>query len=431
MALPDSYTYESLDAMKQRKVQLTLQRAELVKQLEEVKSRKPESNEESRADMEARQLRAGAEAMMPYDANTAYSWLEKADALDQRKAEKAQSQYEKSAMFIPGTKEWVNWMTGMLKQKTYEAGLYTGQARSNLLDESNNIKTSLSKYPLGRSALGIPEPGTTATPTTGVAQPTSGPKVKTAEEWRRDILAVSKNTPNWKAVLNKYRTDIATALTNKEIGDKEASTLVDQIGEQEKSIAKDISAPAFAEAGKKAEAKKWVSEFLGTMKLDDLIKQARAAHSALNSIISEVKAGHYANANLKPFKDVMGAMSAGEYGIASDSPTANMVQKIPFVGEGIAGWIATDKFNDEKTAYERTNAAIDSYNQLIGAFVEGNMIPAKYLNSYRIAALNDNAKAAGLRTALGSTINHIKAPGSAAGGTYTTVGGFTVTKRKP
>ena len=34
------------------------------------------------------------------------------------------------------------------------------------------------------------------------------------------------------------------------------------------------------------------------MRLDDLIKNARAARATLNSIISEVKAGHYANANL-------------------------------------------------------------------------------------------------------------------------------------
>jgi hypothetical protein len=177
-------------------------------------------------------------------------------------------------------------------------------------------------------------------------------------------------------------------------------------------------------AGKAAkntgEAKAWVKTFLETMRLNPLIDKARAARSELNNIISEVKAGNYASANLKPFKDVMGAMSAGEYGIATDSPAAAMAGSIPFVGEGIATWLASDKFNSEEQAYERTNAAIQSYNQLIGAYVAENLIPPENSNPERIAALNDSPIVAGLRTALGTKLSGISKGGTVTDATPST-----------
>lgn len=366
----------------------------------------PEATAEDKENIQAQQFRAGAEAMMEYDPATAQSWLLRADEIEARKQDRAQKLESKNAIFTPGTKEWVNWMTGMLKQKTFEAGLYTGQARSDLLNESANIKKSLAKYPLGRSALGIAEP-TEPTGPTGQPEPITQSVVKSAAMWLSDINAVNKSTPNWESVLATYKTDIATAKTNKEIGDAEATDLNDKIDKKIGEIRMEVKAPAIAAAKKKAEAKQWLEEFLTTMRLDDLIKNVRAARATLNSIISEVKAGHYANANLKPFKETMGNMSGDEYGIATDSPAADMVGSIPLVGEGIATWIASDKFNDEESAYDRTNAAIDSFNQLIDLYIGENLIPAYNSTPERIAALNDSPIVVGLRNALGSKISKI------------------------
>lgn len=395
---------------------LKAKREKVQKELDELKIKRqnfdllsvnvPEQTDEDKENIQAGQFRAGAEAMMEYDPATAQSWLLRADEIEARKQARAQQLEAKNAIFTPGTKEWVNWMAGMLKQKTYEAGLYTGQARTDLLSEADNIKKSMSAYPLGQSALGListdNEPSYLQT----------GSKVKTANDWRVDISSVTKDTPNWKAVLEQYRTDIATEKTNKNLGDAEATDLNNKIDEQEKAIQFKIQAPAFASAREKVEAKKWVNDFLATMRLNELITQVRSARSALNSIISEVKAGHYANANLKPFKETMGAMSAGEYGIATDSPAAAMVSRIPLVGDGIATWIASDKFNDENTAYARTNEAINSFNQLISAYIADNMIPKSNSTPARIAAFKDSPIVAGLRNALGSKINNISKTGS-------------------
>lgn len=399
---------------------LKAKRELLQKELDELKIKRqnfdllsvnvPEQTDEDKENIQAQQFRAGAEAMMEYDPNTAQQWLLRADEIEARKQARTQQLEQKNAIFTPGTKEWVNWMAGMLKQKTYEAGLYTGQARTDLLSEANNIKKSMSAYPLGKSALGL-----ISTDNAPSYSPT-GSKVKTANDWRVDISSVNSDTPNWKAVLEQYRTDIATEKTNKNLGDAEATDLNNKIDEQEKTIQFKIQAPAFASAREKAEAKKWVNDFLATMRLNELITQARRARSALNSIISEVKAGHYANANLKPFKETMGVMSAGEYGIATDSPAAAMVSRIPLVGEGIATWIASDKFNDESTAYARTNEAINSFNQLISAYIADNMIPKSNSTPARVDAFKDSPIVAGLRNALGSKINNISKTGSGGAG---------------
>lgn len=433
--------YKQFDQSSNLKDQLKLlesDRVRVQKELDELKIKRqnfdllsvnvPEQTDEDKENIQAGQFRAGAEAMMEYDPATAQSWLLRADEIEARKQYRAQQLEQKNAIFTPGTKEWVNWMAGMLKQKTYEAGLYTGQARTDLLKEADNIKKSMGNYPLGQSALGIITTTDNA-PVYSPPQKTGGDKIKTANDWRVDILSVTKDTPNWKSVLEQYRTDIATAKTNKNIGEAEAVDLNSKIDDQLKSIQYKIQAPALSLAKDKAEAKSWVKTFLETMRLNELITQARAARSALNSIISEVKSGHYANANLKPFKETMGAMSAGEYGIATDSPAAAMAATIPIVGEGIATWMASDKFNDEATAYERTNAAIDSFNQLIDTYIGKNLIPASNSTPERINALNDSPIVAGLRNALGSKINKLsKGDNKSANGGVIVPSGIAVKK---
>lgn len=403
-------------------LRLKAKRAGIQKELDELKIKRqsfdlldvnvPDKTEEDNDNIQAQQFRAGAEAMMEYDPATAQGWLLRADDIDAKKQNRLDKLAAKDSQFTPGTKEWVNWMTSMLKQKTYEAGLYTGQAREDLLAESANIKRSLSEYPMGRSALGIPEPIDPGAPIQQNPPPGNGnaPKVKTSAEWESDINAVDKNTPNWQGVLSTYKTTIANALDTKELGSNEANALQDKITKRINEINMAIKAPAIASAKEKADAKTWVSTFLASMRLNDLVEKARAARSALNSIVSEVKAGHYANANLKPFKETMGAMSAGEYGIATDSPAAAMAAAIPLVGEGIATWIASDKFNDEKTAIERTNAAIKAFNELITVYTAANILPKSNSTPARVAALNDSPVMASLRVSLGSPIKSITKP---------------------
>ena len=402
-------------------LRLKAKRAGIQKELDDLKVKRqnfdilsvnvPEKTEDDNDDIQAQQFRAGAEALMEYDPGTAQGWLLRADDIDEKKQNRLDKLASKDSQFTPGTKEWVNWMTSMLKQKTYEAGLYTGQAREDLLAESANIKRSLSAYPMGRSALGIAEPIEPGAPVQQTPPPGNGngnaDKVKTSAEWEADINKVDKNTPNWQGVLSTYKTTIANALDTKELGSNEANALQDKITKRINDINTAIKAPAIATAKEKAEAKAWVSTFLTSMRLNDLVEKARAARSALNSIVSEVRSGHYANANLKPFKETMGAMSAGEYGIATDSPAAAMAAAIPLVGEGIATWIASDKFNDEKTAIERTNAAIKAFNELITVYTAANMLPKGNSTPARVAALSDSPVMASMRVSLGSPIKTI------------------------
>lgn len=398
-------------------LRLKAKREQVQKELDDLKVKRqnfdilqvdvPDLTDEDKENIQAGQFRSGAEAMMEYDPATAQSWLLRADDIDVKRQTRLDRQAAKDSQFTPGTKEWVNWMTSMLKQKIYEAGLYTGQAREDLLAESANIKKSLSEYPMGRSVLGISEPIAQGAPTQVVPPTGATPKVKTSAEWEADINKVDKNTPNWQGVLSSYKTTIANALDTKELGSNEANTLQDKITKRMSDINMAIKAPGIATAREKAEAKQWVNTFLTSMRLNDLVEKARAARAALNSIVSEVRNGHYANANLKPFKETMGAMSAGEYGIATDSPAAAMAAAIPLVGEGIATWIASDKFNDEKTAIERTNAAIKAFNELITVYTAANMLPKSNSTPARVAALNDSPIMASLRVSLGSPIKSI------------------------
>lgn len=109
-------------------------------------------------------------------------------------------------------------------------------------------------------------------------------------------------------------------------------------------------------------AKEYVKEFIGASDLKPLIKKITTARQELIGMINQVKNGKYAAVNLAPFKEVMGSLSEGEYGIATNSPIAGLASSIPWVGQSISSLIGVDKFNNQADALKTVNDFIREFN---------------------------------------------------------------------
>jgi hypothetical protein len=138
--------------------------------------------------------------------------------------------------------------------------------------------------------------------------------------------------------------------------------------------------PAADTSGKNAD--KFVNEFLTALDLKPLVKSLTEARRSLINTLGEYKAGNYATTNLKVFKDVMGAMSAGEYGIATDSKVGALLSALPKVGESLSTAVAVGKFNSKEDATTRLTNAIDAYNETINNLKNpSSMVSDEALNS--------------------------------------------------
>lgn len=153
-----------------------------------------------------------------------------------------------------------------------------------------------------------------------------------------------------------------------------------------------------------ARAAKWVKEFLDVLDPKPFTAQATKARAALQSSINEYRLGNYATANLKVFKDVMGAMSAGEYGIASNSKLAAVVSTLPIFGSAMASAIAVDKFNSKDEAAKRIGEAVKSWNEFIDKYTPENMFdPQSGLPQASITkAIRQSPKYSAMKSALGA-----------------------------
>lgn len=153
-----------------------------------------------------------------------------------------------------------------------------------------------------------------------------------------------------------------------------------------------------------AKASKWVKDYLDVLDPKAFTAQARKAREALTSSLAEYRAGNYATANLKVFKDVMGAMSAGEYGIASNSTLAAAVSALPIFGNAMASAIAVDKFNSKEEAAQRIGEAVRSWNEFIDKYTPENMFdPQSGLpQASIIKAIRQSPKYSAMKSALGA-----------------------------
>lgn len=156
----------------------------------------------------------------------------------------------------------------------------------------------------------------------------------------------------------------------------------------------------------------WVNDFLSILDPKKVLDTARQAKNLIGVMKAEFKNGNYATANLKAFKDIMGAMSGSEYGIAGNSKLAAAVSGIPIFGESMANAIAVDKFNNKNEALARINDAIKSYNQLVLNYTAENMIPeGEEDREAKIKELKSNGKFTGLTSGLGSTVSLLSEDG--------------------
>jgi hypothetical protein len=120
--------------------------------------------------------------------------------------------------------------------------------------------------------------------------------------------------------------------------------------------------PASSNKVAENKAKAYANEFIGASDLKPLIKKITTARQELIGMINQVKNGKYAAVNLAPFKEVMGSLSEGEYGIATNSPIAGLASSIPWVGQSISSLIGVDKFNNQADALKTVNDFIREFN---------------------------------------------------------------------
>lgn len=201
------------------------------------------------------------------------------------------------------------------------------------------------------------------------------------------------------SALDKATSDIKTSILKAKLTKYERDGLEGQLGVA-LSGARTPANPA-------GDAKGWVDSFVSGLDIKPLGRMARELRNKLVTLANEVKGGNYATANLAPFKEIMGNMAQGEYGIAGDSPLAAAVGELPVVGKSIAGAVAVDKFNSAEDAYTRVNNAIDQYNSMVDSYQPANLIPPDNRTPEREKALADNAGVAALVRAMGSKIPNI------------------------
>ena len=184
------------------------------------------------------------------------------------------------------------------------------------------------------------------------------------------------------------------------------------LNENEYKSLKQIIDNAKIPSGPKSQ-KGWVTDFLSILDPKKVLDAARQAKNLIGVMKAEFKNGNYATANLKAFKEIMGAMSGSEYGIAGNSKLAAVVGGIPIFGESMANAIAVDKFNNKEEALARINDAIKSYNQLVANYTAESMVPnGESEREAKIKELKSNGKFAGLTSGLGSSVSLIGVNGS-------------------
>lgn len=156
-----------------------------------------------------------------------------------------------------------------------------------------------------------------------------------------------------------------------------------------------------------AKASKWVTEYLAVLDPKAFAAQASKARAALTKAMNEFKLGNYATANLQVFKETMGAMSAGEYGIAANSKIAAVVSSLPVFGDAMASAIAVDKFNNKEEAAKRIGEAVRSWNDLIDQYTPENMYdPGSGLPKDAVAkAIRQSPKFSAMKNSLGGKLS--------------------------
>jgi hypothetical protein len=177
--------------------------------------------------------------------------------------------------------------------------------------------------------------------------------------------------------------------------------------EKNNTPAKKAATEAATEAETKAEIKKWVADFIKTYNLVSFSEGATKARAALQNAVNEFKGGNYATANLKVFKEVMGAMSTGEYSIATGSPFAAAITALPFLGDAIGNALAVKKFNSKEDAQHRIEDAIEAFNTTVSSATAEVMVPYETANGplenrdAKVAALAQDGAYDGFRTKVG------------------------------
>jgi len=161
-----------------------------------------------------------------------------------------------------------------------------------------------------------------------------------------------------------------------------------------------------APASMDAKSQKWVDQYLAVLDPKALSTRATKAREALNALIAEFNNNNYSTANLKVFKEVMGAMSGGEYGIAANSTFAAVASALPLFGDAIASAIAVNKFNNKEDARARINDAIKSWNDFINGYSAENMYDKESGLSQTavINAIKTNPKYSAMKSSLGAPI---------------------------
>lgn len=90
----------TLEDLLQAKTQKEQEIASLKQKLQHMKFTVPEMTDEEKDDLEEQRLRAGAEAYMDYDPNTAYSWIQQAENLKATKASRAENKKARVAGYL-------------------------------------------------------------------------------------------------------------------------------------------------------------------------------------------------------------------------------------------------------------------------------------------------------------------------------------------
>ena len=358
--------------------------------LAELKAKLAQMKQSASIDAERGGLRAAAERLMVDDPIAAFGLLDDSRALDIKEQQAARSSSPDAArQQLRISRDFAFQTANNQALGKTERDMAAAEARVYIEEMS---KPSPSTQAAAERVSALYGNALTPTPT-----PTGDPKV--------DPKAVMEAKVKSEIDKVKYKgkaLDESVAALNLEIDNADLES------GQKASLKKylsDLAATKTAPpATDDAKALKWVKEFLDVLDPKPFTAQASKARAALQSSINEYRLGNYATANLKVFKDVMGAMSAGEYGIASNSTLAAVVSTLPIFGNAMASAIAVDKFNSKEEAAKRIGEAVRSWNDFIDKYTPENMFdPQSGLNQASVTkAIRQSPKYSAMKSALGA-----------------------------
>jgi hypothetical protein len=345
----------------------------------------------------------------------------------------AEKKLKDAERFTPGTNAYIeNQIEEYDRARNYARTLPAGDERKSVEEQIARLGKVLAANPYARERLQLAEPVVAPpAPVTPVAPTVKTDLVQTGlegtQQAQENLISNKIATAGTdKAALSQLKLDLVgdkgpynlVPAATRDAYSKKAQEAIDAILAQEK-VASDAEKAKVAAANKlvkdaETDDKTWATDYINGLKLDELTTKAREARRLLTTMRNEVARGSYATANLANFKETMGAMSGGEYGIAADSPLAAAVGSLPIFGEAISSALATSIFNDPKSAVARVNEAVQSYNSLVDQYANAaNIIPSTTPNrDKRAKMIKDSGKYAAVLTTLGGKFEKLPPPGS-------------------